>query len=117
MREVLVSGDGEEEEEEGGRGADAGIPRGVATVLHSLWTTRTRPTRRPDRERLGPLTKIRRNSKLFAHPIPIYPARNERGCASRRESTKRIYIYVCIRVYVYDAHNKELSIIHGSHDR
>lgn len=28
---------------------------GVATVLHSLWTTRTRPIRRPDGERLGPL--------------------------------------------------------------
>lgn len=63
----------------------------------------------------APLTKIRRNSKLFAHPIAIYPARNEPGYISR-ESTKRIYICVCIyaRVYVY---TRELSIIHGSHDR
>lgn len=40
-----------------------------------------------------PLTKIRRNSKLFAHPIAIYPARNERIGKGIDETNIRICIY------------------------
>lgn len=100
MREVLVSGDGAGEV----RGAQTpefleGCHYCSAQPLDNANTPYSEAGWREARA-TTPLTKIRRNSKLFAHPIAIYPARNERGYISR-ESTKRIYIYVCVYMHVY----------------
>lgn len=84
-----------------GGGADAGIPRGLPLFRtafgqreHALFEAGWRGWGR------WPLTKIRRNSKLFAHPIDISREKRTRLCIERGIDETNIYIYV----YMYAQH-------------
>lgn len=104
MREVLVWGMG--------RGADAGIPRGLPLFCtafgqreHALFGGRM--------ERGWGHYSTNENSTEFetVRASDSYISREKR---THREGNRRNeYTYM----YIYDARNTKLSIIHGSHDR
>lgn len=87
----------------------------VATVPHSLWTTRTRPIR-GRMERLGPLASNENSTEFETVRASDRCTPRETNAVVHRAGNRRNE-YTYTYMYMRDAHNTELSIIHGSHDR